>query len=321
MKDDFLYIFVHVPKTAGSTFGDTIRKNFKREEVFEAGHRELGLKSNEKDYKIILTAFEKKLSSLTTRQKVKIKIIQSHIAPYGVHSFFNKECRYVTFLRDPFGRVISIYNYLATIYEKEKPWKKSMKLYGRHLLIDGKTPSFENWYKHKFNKTDWATINLSIKEYFQALGFLPNGRVTKKGIEEMLAKFYFVGFTENFEEDSLFLYYLLGINKFVVRKNVSKKFFQPTGKVHLRGLVKNNLRDAEAIIKAAKLKNKNFKKREVGFSRKVNKTRIKKTILLPITQMLFDFKYVLGRISSVFRKVVPYYAITYDKIKRRFNLD
>lgn len=43
----------------------------------------------------------------------------------------------------------------------------------------------------------------------------------------MLDNFYFIGITENFSEDTSFLYHELGVNKLFKNQKISKKYFIP----------------------------------------------------------------------------------------------
>jgi len=103
-------------KCSGSTFKYHIGNNFKKEEVITFDR----FISSDK----IIKKIETHLSLLTKEQKDKIKVIYGHTAYYGIHKFFNKPHRYVTFIRNPIDRTISLYNFLMTRYYKTSRNKK-----------------------------------------------------------------------------------------------------------------------------------------------------------------------------------------------------
>lgn len=85
-------IFVHVPKTAGSTLRTVILENYQPDHV-------LSLHGDPKEVLVSCAAQIGKTNSY--------RFIQGHV-PYGVHRFLNVGGeRYFTFLRDPVSRFLS----------------------------------------------------------------------------------------------------------------------------------------------------------------------------------------------------------------------
>lgn len=87
------YIFLHIPKTAGTTLRYTIKANCKANEFCEGDEEELNWTKKTK----------------THRQR--IKYVMGHLY-FGVHEQINDDCTYITLLRDPIERVLSFYYYV-----------------------------------------------------------------------------------------------------------------------------------------------------------------------------------------------------------------
>ncbi|NEO03330.1 MAG: sulfotransferase family protein, partial [Moorea sp. SIO3I7] len=94
-KQQHSLIFLHIPKTAGTTLHYIINRQYKSEYIFEVNCRE---SRNE-------------LIRMSEVQKSKIKVIRGHME-FGWHEFIAQPCTYITMLRDPVERVISFYFYI-----------------------------------------------------------------------------------------------------------------------------------------------------------------------------------------------------------------
>lgn len=180
MKKDYLYIFAHVPKTGGTSYAKFLKKNLKADEILVLDYKKLGVdpdSGEDLDYKKIVFDY---LSKIPLKKRSKIKLLTGHIVPYGVHKFFSQKSRYVTLLRDPVERVISLYNYFKGLYEREGFLGKKKKLYRNIFLVNGKPPSFYEWLDEKFgDKTRVFSLGTQ-SDYFGVLDYA-------------LDKFYFVG--------------------------------------------------------------------------------------------------------------------------------
>lgn len=83
------YIFIHIPKTAGSSFRNIIKREYS-------------------PAKMLSCAIPKELDYSTQK---KWEILTGHF-PFGIHEKFNLDnFAYLTILREPISRVISFYNY------------------------------------------------------------------------------------------------------------------------------------------------------------------------------------------------------------------
>jgi hypothetical protein len=110
LKDE-LTIFLHIPKTGGTTLNEIFKKQFPPGELFD---------HNRFNGKII------KLELLTNEEKEKVKAFSGHIK-FGIHRDFSLPFNYFTMLREPVDRVISSYYFLRDFKGYEHLKKMSLE--------------------------------------------------------------------------------------------------------------------------------------------------------------------------------------------------
>jgi hypothetical protein len=107
-----LIIFVHLPKTAGSTLVRIIERQYPASSI---------LRLYESD-------FGDELAGIPSSQMDRLRVVLGHFY-FGVHAFSSRPVRYITFLRDPIERIISHYYYVRqspTHYFYDSAQKMSM---------------------------------------------------------------------------------------------------------------------------------------------------------------------------------------------------
>jgi Sulfotransferase family len=95
-------IFVHIPKTAGTTFRRVLERQYSADEVLPLYESELG----------------KELASIPPAQMNRLRVVLGHFY-FGAHAFIPRPSTYVTFLRDPVDRVLSHYYFVRQSPEHE----------------------------------------------------------------------------------------------------------------------------------------------------------------------------------------------------------
>jgi hypothetical protein len=299
MKDNYLYIFVHAYKTGGTTLAKHLLKNFRKDEILNLTYKELGIypdQGESADWQKKVFAY---LDEIPQAKRKKIKVVLGHILPYGIHRFFPRKPHYLTMVRNPGKRVLSFYNYYRQLYENERKMRSPKKLYRYLLLIKDRLPLYSNWLREKYLRPD-NFVYLSQPGYFRTLGYFHN--------RPKLDKFFFVGITEKSEEDLLYLYYLLGINKFFLDQNISKKFVS-------RESFKNH--EEEDFYRLALRVNRKFKQQHSNFAAVTQKMKIKRALLLPFTQVVFDFSETCHLLSAKIRERSKLYSNLWDFLKAR----
>ncbi len=90
-------IFLHIPKTAGTTLNAILQKQYKPQQIYYLG---ANAQESIRDYQ-----------QLARAEKEAIRLVSGHTA-LGFHDYVPGSSTYFTFLRDPIERVVSFYYYV-----------------------------------------------------------------------------------------------------------------------------------------------------------------------------------------------------------------
>jgi hypothetical protein len=91
-------IFLHIPKTAGTTLNRIIEWQYSPFEIFTMD-----------PYRIRATP--ERLKRLSERRRRQLRMVRGHMF-YGVHEFLPQGATYITMLRDPVPRALSAYYFI-----------------------------------------------------------------------------------------------------------------------------------------------------------------------------------------------------------------
>ncbi len=178
-------IFLHIPKTAGSTLHTLFDTRVRRE-------ASRGIFAADLDHEAV-----KALASEPDAQKRKIKLLRGH-QPFGLHTVLPQPCSYVTVLRHPVARAISQYFYvLKNAHNPLHDQVRKMRSPGEFVesgISVGMNDGQVRW----------------LQGGVHALGF---GEVTPDHLEEAKRNieehFLCVGLTERFDDSILVLRHVL----------------------------------------------------------------------------------------------------------------
>ena len=164
-------IFVHIPKTAGTTLRYIIQYQYSPGAIYE-----LYSPSETHPQRV------ENVKNLSESQKDKIKIVSGHLS-FGLHEVLTQPCTYITFLRDPVDRAISMYYYCKRRNESledvtledfiQTPGRtNTMTKYisGERLKLQLTDPSKIDNYQCSSETLNLAKRNL--RERFEVIGFL-----------------------------------------------------------------------------------------------------------------------------------------------------
>jgi hypothetical protein len=160
--DSFVYVFLHLPKTGGTTINGHLHDHMEWDE--EVVH--LGLWGNRYREQEGRVPFEERSAD----DRSRVRVITGHGAYFGIHQLVEgKRPRYLTFLRDPADRIVSTYNFRSA---------------------RGDVGDFWTWYEGYRRNTGLKWLRKRL-----------NGPRTIGEVMEALRGFWFVGVTERLDDD------------------------------------------------------------------------------------------------------------------------
>jgi len=199
-----LLIFMHIPKTGGTTLSHILKKQYQNA-VCGGGSQNHTIK---------------RLSNLSEKEAEDTKCIWGHI-PFGIHHYFSRPYSYITILRDPIERVISMYYYLSN--NPKIKWIDDMS-FKEFINHDGVKSKIENLQTRLLSwesqVVDYERTEENITRFvLESKQDVPNLRRAKKNLEQY---FSIVGITEMFNESISLMKHELGWGNINYRnKNVN----------------------------------------------------------------------------------------------------
>lgn len=209
-------IFLHIPKAAGTTLHDIIDRQFEAGSIFSNNKvvaARLGQDWNRMPAEQRWEIARSELIQLTDAQKARLNVIKGHMV-FGWHEFLPNPCVYITLLRDPLDRVISLYYYIHQLeghYLRDEIMSKNMGL--KDFVSSGLSWSADNGQTRMLSGVGdgigWGQCSDETLE------------VAKRNIREHFA---LVGLFERFDETVLLLRKRFGWRMpFYVKRNVTRR--------------------------------------------------------------------------------------------------
>ena len=210
-------IFLHIPKTGGTTFRKILEGNYSWKEILTFG---------DANHSAEIECFAKSPESARARYR----LIQGHLY-FGFHRLVPGDSSYVTWMRDPIARVLSFYSHVRTHpehYLHRRLMEHRLDL--KSLLERNETPELFNLQTRMIAGERTSGLDRSTLE------------IAKKHLEE---KFCFVGLTEEFDASLILLSDMLGWNvPFYMKRNVTSERIAPQS---IDAETDQLLRDANAL--------------------------------------------------------------------------
>jgi len=286
----YLYVFMHIPKCAGGTTSNHMQWKYKgaatldpdskdRKAIFNSlnGHESKLAQEEWKDnpYLIKRSWIYNYILSLSNSQREYIRCIHGHAVPYGIHEHFNRESRYLTFLREPTLRFISLYNYMATV----RVTPERLRLY-EIQKDNGEIRTLEEWLEEANLAHNSMTSFLAQMFNAEDLGqlYYSPTQTDFESVKRMLADFYFVGLTEC-DDDIQFVYNRLGIFKYLADLHALSKtgsYVRPRNYQDAKKIVSKKCPFDEELYEYGVQINLEIKKRLKDYDRAVLYTRFRR---------------------------------------------
>lgn len=187
-------VFVHIPKTAGSTVRTLLAQNYRLDRTYALDGRPTAVV---------------RLINLPLEARARLKLLHGHF-PFGLHEYLPAPCRQFTFLRDPVRRYFSDFFYAIedprhNLHAKIKSGEMSILDYAR---LPETVPYFDNL----------------MTQYLSGGVFRrPSEKDLSDAKRNLTDAFTVFGITERFDESLLLIARAFGWEEpFYVTKNVSR---------------------------------------------------------------------------------------------------
>lgn len=249
---DSLYIFVHIPKCAGSSFGFYLKKQLEKSQLLAVSYTVMGPERRKNEILYTQRDLDEFLSRQSLEYRESLAAIAGHLCYYGMHSHFSRDCRYITFFRDPAERLYSHYLFLLRRHENGALLTPRLKqsLLNRH----GHCIPFDEWIE----RADLAQ-NYVLK-FMKGIPEAEDIDITEADLEKCkseLRNYYYIGLTEKYDVDAKFLFGKIGIPGGQVKRNVAehkdeKALDNPRLMERIRA---NNALDYQLYSEAVKIRN------------------------------------------------------------------
>jgi Sulfotransferase family len=192
-RDDRCLVFLHIPKTAGQTLHFVALRSFGADERIHLNSLDQPM--------------DAEMEKIPAAVRARARVVWGHL-PFGVHRHIPRPCDYVTVLREPISRVVSVYKHIL---------KKDNHELHRQVVGDGM--SLEDYVESGIDSGQTEnshTRQLSGRQF---------GAIESDALAEAksnLQRFLVVGITERLEESLVLLRRSLGTRFLTyVTRNVS----------------------------------------------------------------------------------------------------
>lgn len=205
-------IFVHIPKTAGTTFNRMLEDQYARDQIAYL-HDDPSWSTE-------------RLVALCNHPQSKIKVISGHF-PFGLHTLIEKPCSYVTFLREPLELYLSMFSYIQSSPVIPAHPKVIGMNFQQFIACEELNDLTSNIQTKYLTGAPGKFIHQPGQQYFRwnPSNDLPNVEEAKRNLAN---HFSFIGITERFHSDLIPMARQLGWSRPIQRYYENKaKIMKP----------------------------------------------------------------------------------------------
>jgi len=250
MENNVIWIFIHLPKSGGTTMSEHLRKHCDSTEIWF--HEDY---PNDRDLKNLI------------EKKKNVRYIIGHEYSYGIHQLFpDKLARYVTFVRDPANRLLSRYNYDMSFISSPKitpfeKWYQNQPQNEMTIFLDRKYrglreskvsyPDFLKLITNLVGLKKSKTITSMVRFLAKSLSKTNHGSLVNA--KKLLDICWVVAITEHLDEDLSLICTEIGIPSEAKRENISPKYLLKLSDELREKIYKDNPLDLELYNHALNL--------------------------------------------------------------------
>lgn len=267
---DLSTIFIHIPKTAGTTVRSILEDCLPRERLY---FLYLENASNPG-----MAEFE----ALTIEEKQNIQVYCGHF-DFGFHRYLPQPCKYITIMREPVGRTISLYHHLL----QEENARDDISVAKMQSRIKSEKLSLEDFVASGITlDTDNAQTRILSGEspkFGQC-----SQEILEKAKSNLKQHFAATGLTERFDESIMLIHKVMGWpTPFYVKQNVSRNSSkeQSPPQRTIETIKQFNQFDIQLYDFAETLLNEQIEKQPPSFAREIEEFKIANRL---VTELLKD---------------------------------
>lgn len=268
-------IFLHIPKTAGTTLHLIIERHYPPESIFSLGPM---AQDSIREFK-----------NMSEARRAEIRVLKGHMG-FGLHEFVPGPWAYFTLLREPIDRVISFYYFVhRTRQHYLYDFVQSEHVGLKEFIESQATPMVDNAQTRMLSGV-WLDV-----------GF---GECTKETLEQakrnLRESFTVVGLTERFDETLFLLKRAFGWDKlFYTKQNVTANRPQKSDLPSdtLDTLVNVNLLDIELYQYATELFEEQVRRQGLSFVKEVKAFQLANHLNNPSDNLLIKAYWEMRKYS------------------------
>lgn len=262
-----LYVVIHLYKTAGKALLRNFERNLGKHKLLSMYAPQIGLNKAENSANpgwneaVVLDYLEKRLND-------RIVCLFGHMSFYGVHELpqtKQRDVRYITFLREPITRIVSLYNFLK--HNSKNVW---------HDEIVINNWSLEEWFR--YSRGLWLhNGQLRHLLLWKCKEVLELRDLTQEHLrigKEIINNMWFIGTKETYDVDSRYLCYLLGFKHCQPEEAVNVSTGEKRIDARVRALIEaDNALDAELYRHACQVRAAYYERHADDLQRALQGTR------------------------------------------------
>jgi hypothetical protein len=193
-------VFLHIPKTAGSTLNSIITRQYRARDIYSI------------DGKRVMESMEE-FKQLPKNELEKIKLLRGHMY-FGLHEYLPMPSTYITIFREPIERAISTYYYIRreTIHQHYEIANQTQDI--KDYIVQAKPKQLDNGQTRLLAGMDAIDVEFGDS----------SSQMLEAAKNNLKKYFSVVGTTEKFDETLILIKQKLGWNlPLYAKKNVTNK--------------------------------------------------------------------------------------------------